>query len=59
MTNARKDHAEDGTPGYTFVPFRDKSYRCLGTEGDKLLKDPATETARTGVREREASSALY
>jgi len=50
----RKDHANDGTPGYTFVPFSVETYGRLGVEADKLLKDLATEAASTGVWEREA-----
>ena len=50
----RKDHAKDGTPGYTFVPFSIETYGRLGVEADKLLKDLATEAASTGVWEREA-----
>ena len=49
----RKDHAQDGTPGNTFVPFSIESYGRLGVEADKLLKDLATEAASTGAWERD------
>lgn len=45
----RRDHARDGTPGYTFVPFSVETYGRLGPEADKLLRDLATEAASTGV----------
>ena len=45
----RRDHAHDGTPGYTFVPFSIESYGRLGVEADKLLKDWATWAASTGA----------
>jgi hypothetical protein len=37
----RRDHAKDGAPGYTFVPFSIETYGRLGVEADKLLKDLA------------------
>jgi hypothetical protein len=49
----RWDHAKDGTPGYTFVPFSIETYGQLGVEADKLLKDLASEAASTGVWERD------
>lgn len=49
----RRDHAKDGTPGYTFVPFSIETYGRLGVEADKLLKDLAIDAASTGVWERD------
>jgi hypothetical protein len=49
----RRDHAKDGTPGYTFAPFSIESYGRLGPEADELLKDLATEAASNGVWERD------
>jgi hypothetical protein len=49
----RRDHAKDGTPDYTFVPFSIESYGRLGVEANKLLKDLSNEAASTGVWERD------
>jgi hypothetical protein len=49
----RRDHAKDGTPGYTFVPFSTETYGRLGVEAEGLLKDLATKAASTGVWERD------
>jgi hypothetical protein len=43
----RRDHAKDGTPGYTFVPSSIETYGRLGVEADKLLQDLANEVAST------------
>jgi hypothetical protein len=49
----RRDHAKDGTPRYTFVPFSIETYGGQGPEADKLLKDLATPADSTGVWERD------
>jgi hypothetical protein len=48
----RRDHAKDGAPGYTFVPFSIEAHGRLGVEDDKLLQDLAKEAASTGVWKR-------
>ena len=48
-----KDHEQDGTPGYTFVPFSIESYGRLEVEAENLLRDWATEAASTGAWEQD------
>jgi hypothetical protein len=48
----RRDHARNGTPGYSFLPFSLKTYGCLGKEADQLMRDLADGAVSTGLCER-------
>ena len=48
-----RDHARDGTPGYSFVPFVIESYGRLGKEAEQLLGKLADGAASTGLFERQ------
>lgn len=49
-----RDHAKNGTPGYSFVPFSIETYGRLGAPADKLLKELADVAASTGACDRDA-----
>lgn len=50
----RRDHAKEGTKGFTFVPFAIETYGRLGREAENLLKQWADSAASTAACEREA-----
>ena len=49
----RRYHEQNGTPGYSFVPFSVESYGRLGRPAESLLKDMADRAASTGDCDRD------